>query len=192
MKLTFILPICIILLLKSASTQDTPGLSPIESRMAKFPISKIPDIINFSQVAYMRAEKESCSINHKTDSGHHEAVTGYILHETKLELSAMRKKILREKIVGLGNESATNDQRRPWAGGVRIRLIAFAKNDVPMFLCDLQTTTPTEVSFRKLYAVDKNTVRSDAYDEYFNSFYFEIDDATVAATLFAIASEIFR
>jgi hypothetical protein len=87
-------------------------------------------------------------------------------------------------------KDVTNTQARPWAGGAKVGLVALDATGHPLFLVDLQTTTPSEIAFRDLRPVHSELVRDWIDAEYEQFFYYEVTDYRIAAHLFAIALEL--
>jgi hypothetical protein len=172
------------------SAEEPTDVAPIELLKERFPISKLPSVIKFDEITYFRAVHEKRSIDVVTKEGAKEPVIAYSLNKTKYEMPRSFKKNLAAAIGNIQTENASNEQVRPWAGGIRIRLVAFSADDTPQFTCDLQTTTPTEVAFARARGVDADTVRSETSEEYLDAFYYEVRDPIIAAILFAIAIEL--
>jgi hypothetical protein len=89
-----------------------------------------------------------------------------------------------------GAKKVTNTQARPWAGGAKVSLVAYDAANQPIFLVDLQTTTPEEIAFHDLRPVHGDLVRDSLDAEWEHFFYYEVTDYRIAAHLFAIALEL--
>lgn len=86
--------------------------------------------------------------------------------------------------------NVTNTQARPWAGGAKVALVAFDATGQPLFLVDLQTTTPSEIAFRDLRPIHSDLIRDSLDAEWEHFFYYEVTDYRIAAHLFAVALEL--
>jgi hypothetical protein len=180
----------------SGEDGETPeGPTPIEQRAKIFPAEKAAENLDFSKVAYFRTGVQKLvSLEEilKADPrfAGEESVYGVMLEKRKQPLDEHERKDLAAVMKQAPAEKISTDFRRPWADGIRAFLVAFTAEDSPLFQISLQTSTPTEVAFEKVWAVGPDIVRGQSYPEFFKSFYYEVDDAKLGAELFAVALEM--
>lgn len=168
---------------------------PIDRKMKIFPVSTLAEHVDFKKVAYFRSATESglkgsaiIKIDPKVAKG--EDLSGLILAPRRRPIDEKHRNRLAVAITKVPLGEIAAEQRRPWAGGIKSALVAFSAEDLPLFSIDLQTTTPTEVVFDKVWPLNADLVRYDCRADYFESFYYEIDSAEIAVELFAIALEL--
>lgn len=172
-----------------------PEERPVDKRAKIFPAGKAAESINFAKVAYFRTGRQKLFgleeiLKADPKFAGEESVYGLVLENRKHPLDDHARKDLVATLKAVPVEKISTDLRRPWAGGIRFSLVAFASDDSPLFQVSLQTSTPTEIAFEKAWPVGPDAVRGQSYPEFFKSFYHEVDDARLGAELFAIALEL--
>lgn len=160
-----------------------------------FPAEKAAETLDFGKVAYFRTGPQKLMaleeiLKADPQFAGEESVYGIVLEGRKRPLDNDKRGDLVAIMKGVRVEKISTDLRRPWAGGLRVYLVAFSADDSPLFKISLQTSTPTEIAFEKAWAVGPDIVRGQSYPEFFKSFYHEVDDANLGAELFALALEM--
>jgi hypothetical protein len=179
----------------TSSADEEVTLSPQGlRRIARFPVSDAEKHLRFDEVASFRlgaAVEIDLDEIREFDASIGDAsglVFGTKLSGAPRPLKPFKAKQLAEFM--RSPKHVTNTQARPWAGGAKVKLVAFDAAGKPLFLVDLQTTTPSEIAFCDLRPVHSDLVRDWIDAEFEQFFYYEVTDYRIAAHLFAIALEL--